>query len=474
MNAVIGLLVGTATSAWAAWRALKQYAARQAGGATPAVPRPARKAPVPECKLDDIVFTEAHLRSLDASRLQGGHHIVQEATLPSGSTITLTRRSLTLIARDDLIINGQIRIAPIHNVTLDVTLVSVTGDIEIGVNALISGSPPKRASTQKASGAGVALSGESGAAGGNIRLMALSGSVRIKGDIEATPGRDGQSMDITAPPYLGIPTLAGGANARGGDGGGGGHVLICAQEKIEIGPFAALIAGGNGGDGGDADADACGGGTSRALAGSGGDAGQVWLTGTGNRPCLVTLANKAGIRAGDPGDGGLGVALSGGGGIAASSPAFALGGAGGNGGSVHFTHCVFQGPAANVVGGEGGYGGDADAVGGAGLAGWIGSGDAGGPALAHGGDAGKNGVAPACPLPNGAVANGTLVAQTPVGGGNAAALGGAGGGAGGWVFALAGTPGRATAQGGAGFRVTTKPPLVTVTTGAPATSAGNP
>ena len=236
-----------------------------------------------------------------------------------------------------------------------------------------------------------------GGTGGSIRLYARTGTLKIGDGVTLTAGNGGQGGNCSA---TGCP-----AEAKAGQGGNGGSVLLGAQ-VIEFGTGVTLIRG-NGGMGGEADAlgddgeDACDSGCpATSTGGLGGEAGGIgYLVLEPGR-----IDGSPGVDGANGGEGGVSLAIGGdgqdcdvcpGGAGGAGGEATATGGQGGNGATgtisgwtiVNGSHLKGSGGNAIVLGGVGGNGATCCTPPVAG-----GNGGAGGDATAIGGQIGAKGV----------------------------------------------------------------------------------
>jgi hypothetical protein len=384
-----------------------------------------------------------------ASDLRGG-----TITLPAGVSFSQPLSNLTLIAYGDLIIDGTIPI--LAGSGGGITLISLTGVVSIGPTGRIEPVPvlpPMPPATTKTGAYALAL-GTPGAPAGFIKIVAPV--VVIQGLVVAEPGGSGSSTWATGTP---AGMFGGTAVALGGSGGFGGTVLVCAQEQIRV-SGAAMIRGGFGGTSGHAGASAANGSRALAAGATGGRGGDVVFTGTGAAACQMQIAATGGfapsIRGGAGGWSGL-IAVSSSGGNGSTSnlldgaggDAMAVGGRGGDGGSVRFVNCEVS-RNASVAAGAGGFGGSATAFGGAGAPAIAFVGWPGGDATAEGGDGGFDGA----PLSYLLIGGGSATVAPPVTpggrGGNAEAWPGAGGTGGrSPFFSGGGSSGGAQAVGGA-------------------------
>jgi hypothetical protein len=337
-----------------------------------------------------------------------------------------------------------------------ITLVSLNGRVTVEQGAEVGGfgrdmSAAEGAEAQTVGRGQTAVAGD-GDDGGWVKIVGVN--VDIQGKVAGQWGGDGGWANAVATQtpsdpmanaingFMGIFHAGGSTTAVGGNGGDGGDVIICATDAIHIG---GRVQGGDGGDFGAASARADDGGFARAKTGIGGRGGDVTLCG---RPKNCQIFNDGQILGGAGG----GVFLKssnavGGSGHAVGGNAEARGGAGELGGTVHFESCLVT-TQGTVAAGDGGGGGYAEAIGGAGAQGIMsksGQGLPGGNADAQGGNGGPAGALPIIPvLPVGTTKNGDPGNRGP--GGGTTAQGGAGGSAAPW--GQGGDSGSATASGG--------------------------
>ena len=182
-------------------------------------------------------------------------------------------------------------------------------------------------------------SGQAGGDGGEIELMSQHGNIEATSAalVASGDGGNGGSAAATGGPAT-ATSFGGEGGATGGVGGSGGALRLDAQEgNISLSSSATLLTGvgGQGGaataTGGDASADR-GGGRGSAFGGDGGDGGWITLdAGQGD----IELGSAVEIRAGTGGLGGTAIGTGGNG--SSNYPGRegkALGGAGGQGGFV--------------------------------------------------------------------------------------------------------------------------------------------
>ncbi len=397
---------------------------------------------------------------LDSS-ITGGFQKGPQVNLPRGAVINLLD-SLVVVSAGDLIIDGEILAATQR--TIDISLVSLDGNVIIGPRARIGFGQGRLGSNTTVSRRYALSRGDTGGNGGNVRLLAPRGQISIEGTIQA---QDGGFAGSTTATGLGFLRVFGGlAVVIGGQSGAGGDVGLCALQVIRVAPGAS-VAGGDGGLGEAVTANAANGSRAYAVGGPGNDAGDVSFTGLGEDACLVIIDGRA--TGGNGGLGGIAFANGGAGAFDGGGTGTALGGDAGDGGTVLFSNCTVQ-RFNRVVAGIGGDGGPAFAGGGVGANGGLFGGSDGGDAEAAGGDGGEPGDLPAIPTPAGI----QLGQQVPPGGrpsgkgGDADATPGNGGTGG--TFGSGGSSGTGGARGGTSGNTGTQPGRVT--TAAVAAAAG--
>ncbi|MBI3941043.1 MAG: hypothetical protein HY315_09425 [Acidobacteria bacterium] len=388
--------------------------------------------------------------------------------LPANVSIRMTG-DLTLVAIGDLIVEGKI-LFPEDSPPRTLTLVSLTGTVRIQAGALIAYGGRPVATGASLSGADVLVQSNPGEHGGGVRIFGVN--IDVLGKVLAQQGEAGGVA-------VGLgPGTKAGTRAIGGGGGTGGSILLAAYESMHFGPAAQVI-GGQGGDGGQGNAQETAGGVAYALGGPGGDGGSVFLEQTQQLPGLATPSTVqvfvdlgAEIRGGSGAAGGNGFAIAGDAQGADGGIAVARGSLAGNGDTVRFglgVEVVRLGGL--IAAGNGGNNADqtTDATGGKGGAARVLNGWGGGYAWAFGGQGGKAGGAPQIPMSNGAVSSGA--AGRDGGGEDAEATPGTGG-AGAFFFPNGGD-GAGFAQGGADAQGALPPPAESSNAAAPALSKGN-
>ena len=339
---------------------------------------------VPTCAVPNVV---ANIGALGPN-VTGGVYVGpvgQAVTIPANVTMKLTQ-SLTIISSGNLDINGHIvpglnAVGEVKNPSLNITLISQQGSVNLGPNAVVGWAPglliPTAAPVTAASSAGNA-----GRSGGYIKIVAPSGTVWNQGSIIGLSGEGGGSATDVVGNVLGF------MSAAGGGGGHAGDVRLCHVDGINN---QGTIRGGFAGGGGGGIATSVAG-LADARGGPGGLGGDVILEGLAN-PGPVRVLNPGGIFGGLGGEGGGGIAST-----AAPWPfvANADGARGRFGGTVKFVNVEMApvGPLHNASGGDGGV---ASATGGPGLNLGV-AGTKGGSATAKGGRGARDGVK-ALPIP---------------------------------------------------------------------------
>jgi hypothetical protein len=394
------------------------------------------------------------------AHVDGGSFTAETAIIPAGTTLIL-RRSFTLVTEGDLIVNGALHLeSPIGSRAVALTLVSRKGSVIVGESATIDGVTPHALFSRSTSHL-ARVRGRAGVKGATVRLSGVR--VIVRGTIAGVGGGRGEAVEARG---CAAGPVGGGAAAGGGEGGAGGDVLLCARDAIDI-AGGALIAAGDGGDGGAAAAFAVNGSRAFARAGDGTDGGSVYFAGMGATLCSIVIAPTARVIAGHGGSGGVlygifsAVAMGGVGRLRKGGDATAIGGNGGDGGTVLFRRCTVRAvDSRRVQANSGGDGGDAEATGGSGGGSSLWAGSRGGCAFARGGTGGRPGALPRIPLIAGAARGGRAAAEMPRGSGGAARATPGGGGRGG-RWGHGGSSGAGWAQAG-GARSGAPPPRVQV------------
>ncbi len=367
-----------------------------------------------------------------------GSSIIQ----PPGVT-TNVDGDVVLLAHGDITIGGAFQ--AILGIS-SMTMISLRGNIRITPGGKVRGG--KIASGPATRGALFRLAAAGpGQPGGVIRLLAPRGSIDVEGRVEGQDGGDGGKADDDGFSVIPLPT-----GAAGGQSGAGGEVWLCALESIHIG-INGVVRGGEAGKGGAARAKSMRLGDSLAVHGPGNSGGDVHLNGPNPSALTQVFFEQGGVVEGGHGAGRSrrpAAAIAGNGLRSNGRYANAIGGNGGDGGTVLFSGCVVNGPF-TVRPGMGGDGAWAVATGGFGDDAILLSGFAGGGANAVGGDGGAPGAPVAVPTAAGT----TVPGQPPVPGPGHTSTGGSatvitGGGGSGGLAGNGGPSGTGTAQGGRG------------------------
>lgn len=413
--------------------------------------RPAAKR-TPGCALGSLAGALPAFTSVAAipANTTGGNFKGDAVTI--GQPLRLTS-SLTIVAERDLTVSANIDVpVQIQVAQVDVTLVSRQGNVFVAAGAKIGGgrAGPGDLDVAQQGGPRLLARGGAGRNGGFIRIVAPRGSIDIHGEIVGTSGGDGG--EARARGVLAVLSNGDAVSVAGGCGGFGGDVVLCAADVIHV---AGRIDGSDGGEGGRARANAGPGVDADAVGGDGGRAGDIVFRDN----CQVYIDQGAAVRGGTaPYDnrGGLAEALAGNGDARVrgrGGDARAVGGKGGDGGTITFANCVVRNNG-RVRSADGGVGGGFNgppavrAEGGNGLTANP-RGFAGGSASAVGGMGGRAGAQPVFRIPTDVPGqrSGRGIKGEEAPGGDARARGGDGGN--GQAPGSGAKSGEARARGGA-------------------------
>jgi hypothetical protein len=390
----------------------------------------------------DLTLDLPFLADLTINGVAGGVYYGDNITLTGNNKLS---ESLIVVAQHDLVVSGATNISAYGGLTqylptnpqIEITLVSLKGDVTIEAGALITSTYPAPPGLARDASATQAVA--VGSPGLNAMRISISGeNVTIEGSIRGISGGDGGSCEAIGVPDP-ITQQGGSAIAVSGPGGFGGDVLITACKSIVVGEDSMIDAGfgGSAGRAGPPIPAAAPGGarahdqayaqadnsqTAIALGADGGPGGDVIFVGFGRTACRVKIRAGAWVSGGTGGMGGKATAKAGGG-KAVGGSGYARAGNADVGGTVRFIRCEVQSRGV-VKAGDGGLGGTAQADGGIGESTNAGGKD-GGPGWAHGGDGGPSGNRPAYENEQGQTQNG--VGGAFGSGGEAEATGGAGG-----------------------------------------------